>query len=66
MAEASTLRPGSEWEMAHNRPKILIKPNVRDGSNATEMDYPSHVRFPSDSDRIADIAACLKRANNRH
>jgi hypothetical protein len=31
------LRPGGEGEMAHNRPQALIRPNVRDGSFATEL-----------------------------
>jgi hypothetical protein len=44
----------------------LIAPgtsNVRSGSNATEMGCPSYVRFPPESDRTADIWACLKGAN---
>jgi hypothetical protein len=32
------------------------------GSFATEMDCPRHVRFPSDSDRTADIAGGPVRA----
>jgi hypothetical protein len=33
----STLRPGGEGEMAHNRPQALIRPNVRDGSIAAYL-----------------------------
>jgi hypothetical protein len=51
--------------MAHNRPKILIKPNARYGSNATEMDSLPDVCFPPDSDRTADIAGGPFRARKR-
>jgi hypothetical protein len=40
------------------------RPNVRVGSNATDISYPRDVRFPPDSDQTADIRACLKGANN--
>jgi hypothetical protein len=33
------------------------------GSIATEMGCPSYVRFPLESDRTADIWACLKGAS---
>src|SRR5713226_1395946 len=35
----------------------------RDGSIATETRCPRYVRFPAESDRTADMAACLKGAN---
>ena len=34
------------------------------GHSLTELGIPRHVRFNSVSDRIADIAACLKGANS--
>src|ERR1700681_2829516 len=36
---------------------------VRFGSIATEIGFPRHVRFPSDSDRRADMARRPKSAN---
>src|SRR5260370_10939305 len=36
------------------------------GSIATEIGCPCHDRFPPESDRTEDIAACLKCANKRH
>jgi hypothetical protein len=36
--------------------------DVRDESFSTELGRPRHFRFPSDSGRTADIAACLKSA----
>src|SRR5258708_29541994 len=48
--------------MAHSRPQTLIRPEVRYGSIASVCRHPSHVRFPPDSDRIADIALGPKSA----
>jgi hypothetical protein len=36
------------------------------GSFSTELGCPCDVRFTPVSDRTADIAGCLKSANNRH
>jgi len=37
--------------------------NVRFGLFSTELGRPRHFRFPPDSDRTADNAACLKVPN---
>jgi hypothetical protein len=42
------------------------RPVHTNGSNATEMGFPGDVRFPLDSDRIADIAGGPFRAKRRH
>jgi hypothetical protein len=39
------------------------KPEVRCGSIATEIGWPRDVRFPPESDRIADIPDRQLRAN---
>jgi hypothetical protein len=48
--------------MAHNRPQMLIEPDVRCGSISTELGCKRHVRFPSNSNRIADIVGGRFRA----
>src|SRR5258708_6833422 len=47
-------------------PQKLIGPDVADGSFATKLDRPRHVRFPPVSDRTADIAGGPFRARTRH
>jgi len=46
----STLRPGGERELAHNRVQILVNPDVRFGSKADMCVAKSHVRFTPNSD----------------
>jgi len=45
--------------------KRQVRPKVRDGSISTELDGSRYVRFPPDSDRIADIPDWQLRANKR-
>ena len=49
--------------MAHNRTPALVRPDVRLGSNATEMDRSRYVRFPPESDRIAEVPDWQLRAS---
>src|SRR5258708_21014226 len=46
-------------------PQKLIGPDVADGSFATKLDRPRHVRFPPVSDRTADIAGGPFRVESR-
>jgi hypothetical protein len=52
-------RAGLRWT------RSLQVPNVSDGSISTELGGSRHVRFPTDSDRIADIPDWQLRAINR-
>jgi hypothetical protein len=47
----STLRPGGERELAHNRVQILVNPDVRFGSKADMCAAKRYVRFTPNSDR---------------
>ena len=47
----STLRPGGERELAHNRVQILATPDVRFGSKADMCGATRDVRFTPNSDR---------------
>jgi hypothetical protein len=51
----STLRPGGERELAHNRVQILVNPDVRFGSKADICVATSHVRFTPNSDRESGL-----------
>jgi hypothetical protein len=46
----STLRPGGEGEMPHNRSQTLITPDVRFGSKADICSAIDHVCFTPKSD----------------
>jgi hypothetical protein len=48
--------------MADNRPQMFRGPDVAIGSIPTEMGCPRDVRFPPESDRIADMAGGPFRA----
>jgi hypothetical protein len=41
-------------------------PNDRSGLISTELGYSRHVRFPSETDRTADITERQLRANSRY
>ena len=55
----STLRPGGDCKMAHNRPQALVKPNVRFGSKADMCSANQHVRFTLKSGHAAKARLLL-------
>ena len=62
----STLRPGGEWEMAHNRHQNLIRADVRFGSKADICNAKKHVRFTPNSGHVQCNSACPLCANSGH
>jgi hypothetical protein len=54
---------GAKFLMSAPKPK---QREVRSGSISTELGGSRHVRFPTDSDRIADIPDWQLRATSRH